>query len=123
MKNNNLRLTDDEFASFAKKYPNVKRGDVEELLAHKMLTDMAYRSQRSEIDFLKNIALGAMGTDKEMSFSDIEAGMLKASLSDGRQALKEILEATPVEAPMCDDGTKMRDQGVKKKLHDNPGAD
>ena len=115
MTNNRCYLTDDEFASFAEKYPNVKRSDIEELVSQKMLADMAYRAQRSEVEFLKNKALGAMGTDKEMNFSDIESGMLKASLSDGRQALKEILEKTPVEAPSCSNDAKMKNQGRKKK--------
>jgi hypothetical protein len=122
MANNEYRLTDEEFASFAKKYPSVKRSDIEELVAQKMFTDMAYRTQRSEIEFLKNKALETMGTNQEMSFSDIESGMLKASLSDGRQALKEILEKVPVETPSCNDGTKMKNQGRKKKHHDNTGT-
>jgi hypothetical protein len=41
--------------------------------------------------------------------------MLRASLSDGRQALKEIIEKTPVEAPLCSDGVKMKNQGREKK--------
>ena len=115
MANNGYRLTDEEFASFAEKYPNVKRSDIEDLFTQKMLEDKAYRAQRSEIEFLKNTALGKMGTDQEMSFSDIESGMLRASLADGRQALKEIMEKTPVEAPACADGAKMRNRGRKKK--------
>ena len=114
MGNNDFRLTEEEFANFAEKYPNVKRSDVEELVVRKLFTEKAYRAQRSEIEYLKNKALGAMGTDQEMDFSDIESGMLKASLTDGRQALKEIMEKTPVEAPLCSDGTKMKDQGRKK---------
>jgi len=114
MRNNDFRLTKKEFANFSKKYPNVKQSDVEELFVRKLLTDKAYQAQQSEIEFLKNKALGAMGTDQEMDFSDIESGMLKASLTDGRQALKEIMERTPVEAPLCSDGTKMKDQGIKK---------
>jgi len=115
MANDIYRITDKEFACFAEKYPNVKRSDVEELFAQKMLTDIALRAQRSEIEFLKSKALGAMGTDREMNFSDIESGMLRASLSDGRQALKEIMEKTPVEAPSCSDGAKMKNQGREKK--------
>jgi hypothetical protein len=122
MANNEYRLTDEEFASFAEKYPSVKRSDIEKLFAQKMLTDIAYRTQRSEIKFLKNKALEAMGTDREMNFSDIESGMLKASLSDGCQALKEIMEKTPVEAPSCNDGAKMENQGRKKKHYDNSGT-
>jgi len=121
MAKNEYSMTDEAFASFAKKYPNVKRSDVEELLAREMLTATAHRVQRSEIEFLKNKALEAMGTEKEMKFSDIESGMLRASLSDGRQALKEIIEKTPVEVPSCSDGTKMRDKGRKKKLNDDAG--
>jgi hypothetical protein len=114
MGNNDFRLTEEEFATFAEKYPNVKRRDVEELIDRKLLTDKAYRAQRSEIENLKAKALGAMGTNQELDFSDIESGMLKASLTDGRQALKEIMEKTPVEAPLCSDGTKMKNQGSKK---------
>jgi hypothetical protein len=118
-------MTDEEFAVFAVKHPNVKRSelsDVEDLVAQKILADMAYQAQRSEIENLKNKALGAMGADREMSFSDIESGMLEASLSDGRQALKEILEGTPVDAPTCSDGSKMKDQGRKKKRNVNAGS-
>jgi len=41
--------------------------------------------------------------------------MLDASLLDGCQALKEIIEKIPVEVPLCNDGTKMKNQGIKKK--------
>ena len=118
MKKSVYRMSDEEFAAFAEKHPNVSRNDVheiEELLTQKMYTDMALRAQQSEIERLKSKALGAMGTDNEMKFSDIESGMLKASLSDGRQALKEIVEKTPVEVPSCSDGTKMKNQGCQKK--------
>ena len=64
----------------------------------------------------------AMGTDQEMRFSDIESGMLRASLADGRQALKDIIEGIPIEVPSCDDGTMMKNQGRKKKHHDSTGA-
>jgi len=115
MANSGYRMSDEGFAALAKKYPDLKRSDIESVVSEDLLKDMAFHARRSEIDFLKNKALGAMGTDREMSFSEIEAGMLKASLSDGRQALKEILEKTPVETPLCDDGTKMNDRGRKKK--------
>jgi len=111
-------MSDEEFAAFAKKNPNVTRSaidEIEELQMQKVYADMGFRTQLSEIDHLKNKALGAMGTDSEMRFSDIESGMLRASLSDGRQALKEIMEKTPVEAPLRDDGTKMKNQGREKK--------
>jgi len=118
MGNNIYRMTDDEYAIFARKYPMVTRSDmnkVEELLTQKMYADMASHAQTSEIELLKSKALGAMGTEQEMNFSDIESGMLRASLSDGRQALKEIMERTPVEAPSCGDSTKMSNQGREKK--------
>ena len=115
MVENEYSMTDEAFAAFAEKYPNVKRSDVEELVAKEILSDKAYRAQRSEIEFLKRKALDAMGTDREMKFSDIESGMLRASLSDGRQALKEIVEKTPVETPTCNDGTPMKNAGLKKK--------
>jgi hypothetical protein len=108
-------MTDETFASFAEKYPNVKRSDVEDLFAHELFKTMANRLQCSEIESLKSKALGMMGTDQEMSFSDIERRMLQASLSDGRQALEEIIEKIPVEAPLRSDGTKMKNQGRKKK--------
>jgi len=108
-------MTDEMFASFAEKYPNVKRSDVEDLFAQELFKIRANQLQCSEIDSLKNKALGVMGTDQEMSFSEIERRMLQASLSDGRQALKEIIEKIPVEAPVCSDGTKMKNQGRKKK--------
>jgi hypothetical protein len=115
-------LSDEEFASFSKKYPSVERSDIEELVTKKMIEAMGLRAQKSEIENLRNKALGAMGTDQEMRFSDIESGMLRASLSDGRQALKEIMENIPVETPPCEDGTRMRDQGRKKKRNDGTGA-
>ena len=125
MGNNIYRMTDEEFAEYAKKHPNVTRSDIreiEELLTQKVCADMAMCARMSEIELLKNKALGAMGTEQEMKFSDIESGMLRASLSDGRQALKEIMEKTPVEAPLCDDDTKMKNQGRKKKHNDGSGG-
>ena len=119
MTTKDYRLTDDEFASFSKKYPNVSRSDIEDLFTKKILAEKALQAQLSEIQLLKIKALSAMGTDSEMSFSDIEAGMLKASLSDGRGALKEIMEKTPVEAPLRNDGKKMENRGRKKKHNDN----
>jgi len=119
------RMTDEEFAKFSRTHPNVKQSDIsdiEEFFAQKMLVDTALRAQGTEIEFLKETALGAMGTDREIKFSDIESGMLRASLSDGRQALKEIMESIPVETPSCNDGTKMKDQGRKKKRNDSAGA-
>jgi F0F1-type ATP synthase alpha subunit len=116
-------MTDEEFAEFAKRLPNLTRSfinEIEDILTQKVYADMAIRIQLSEIEQLKNKALNSMGTDSEMKFSDIEAGMLKASLSDGRQALKEIMEKTPVEAPSCSDGTEMKNQGCKKKHNDDP---
>ena len=121
MGNNVYRMTDEEYAIFARKYPMVTRSDmnkIEELLTQKMYTDMATHARMSEIELLRNKALGSMGTEQEMRFSDIESGMLRASLSDGRQALKEIMERTPVEAPLSNDGTKMKNQGRKKNNHD-----
>ena len=107
-------ISDEVYATFAKKYPNVKRSDVEDLLSQEILTAKAKQATNSEIEFLRNKAIGAMGTEREMKFSDIESEMLRASLSDGRQALKEIIEKIPVEAPLCSDGTKMENQGAKK---------
>ena len=118
MKKNAYRMSDEEFASFARKHPNITRSDIneiEELMTQKMYADIALHARLSEIELLKDKALGAMGTDHEMKFSDIESGMLKASLSDGRQALKEIMEKTPVETPRCSDGTPMKNAGRKKK--------
>ena len=118
MKKNVYRMDDEEFAAFAEKYPNISRNDInelEELLTQKMYADMALSTRLSEIELLKSKALGAMGTDNEMRFSAIESGMLRASLSDGRHALKEIMEKTPVEVPACSDGTKMKNQGREKK--------
>ena len=118
MKKNVYRMNDEEFAAFSRKYPTVTRdgiNEIEELLTQKMRADMALRTRISEIELLRDKAPGAMGTESEMSFSDIESGMLSASLSDGRQALKEIMEKTPVEAPSCSDGTKMKNQTREKK--------
>ena len=118
MRKDVYRLSDEEYAEFSKKYPDVMRNainEIEELLTQKVQADMAMRTRNSEIEHLKNKALGAMGTEQEMKFSDIESGMLRASLSDGRQALKEIIEKTPVEAPSNSDGEKMRNQGREKK--------
>ena len=124
-RNNIYRMTDEEIAEYTREHPNVTRGDInkiEERLIQKVYADMASRAQQSEIEQLRNKALGAMGTEREMRFSDIETGMLKASLSDGRQALKEIMEKTPVEVPLCNDGTKMKNQGRKKKHNDGSGG-
>lgn len=118
----NYHVTDEAFALFAEKYPNVRRSDVEALLTQEMLVGLARRAQQSEVEALKNQALNTMGTGQEMAFADLESRMLKASLSDGRHALKEIMEKTPTVAPLCSDGTKMKDQGRKKKHHDNTGA-
>jgi hypothetical protein len=112
------RMTDEQFAQYAARHPNVTRSDIseiEDLLSQNIFADIALSARLSEIELLKKKALGAMGTEDEMNFSDIEMGMLSASLSDGRQALKEIMEKTPVEAPSCSDGTKMRNQGREKK--------
>ena len=109
------RMTDDEFAAFSKKYPNVQRSDVEDIVSAKVFAAMVRRTRQSEVEALRSKAMDAMGTDHEMSFSDVESGMFKASLADGRQALKDIMEKTPIEVPLCADGTKMKDQGRKKK--------
>jgi hypothetical protein len=125
MTNRHYRMTDDEFTSFAKKHPNVSRSDVsalEDILNRKILADMALGAQKSEIESLKSKAIGTMGTNHEMKFSDIESGMLRASLSDGRQALKEIIDQIPTVTPTCHDGTKMKNQGRKKKRNDNSGS-
>jgi hypothetical protein len=108
-------MTDEAFASFEEKYPNVKRSDVEAIFAQGLFKSTINQLQHSEIENLKNKALGVMGTDQEMNFSDIEKRMLEASLSDGRQALKEIMEKIPIEVPLRSDGKKMKNQGRKKK--------
>ena len=112
------RISDEEYSVLVSNYPNTTRSEVNEiaeLLAEKMYADIALCARTSEIEQLKNKALCAMGTDSEMSFSDVEMGMLRASLSDGRQALKEIMEKTPVEVPLCSDSTQMKNQGREKK--------
>ena len=121
MAKNKYRISDKTFATFAKKYPDVKRSDVEEMISQEIFAATAERYQKSEIEILKNKAIGTMGTSQEMRFSDIESGMLKASLADGRQALTEIIGKIPVETPKCSDGTKMENQGSKKKHHDDAG--
>jgi hypothetical protein len=126
MANKDYHITADEFASFANKHPNVSRSDINELeriLKRKILADMALDSRQSEIESLRGKAIGAMGTDREMRFSDIESEMLRASLADGRHALKEIIEQMPTETPTCQDGSKMRDRGRKKKRDDSLGHD
>ena len=125
MKKRKYLMSDEEFAALSQKYPNLTQSDVSEiveLLAEKVYADMALHAQQSEIEQLKSKALGAMGTDGEMRFSDIELGMLRASLSDGRQALKEIMESAPVETPSGSDGIKMENQGRKKKHNDGSGG-
>jgi hypothetical protein len=122
MRDKHYTLSDEEFAAFYKKYPQIERRDLEELVTKKTLEAMGLQAQRSEIEAIRGMALDRMGTAQEMEFTDIESRMLQASLSDGCRALKEILENTPVEAPLCEDGTKMKDQGRKKKHHDNAGA-
>jgi len=115
MAKNRYHMSDETFATFAQKYPNVKRNDIEDIFFQGMFAAAAEVSQRSEIEILKKKAIESMGTGQEMRFSDIESGMLRASLSDGREALNEIISKIPVEAPKCSDGTKMKNQGNKKK--------
>jgi hypothetical protein len=115
-------MSDEAYNAFVQKYPSMKREDVEEIVSTDMLKAAAIGIQHSEIEFLRRKALDAMGTDHEMKFSDIESGMLRASLTDGRQALKEIMEKMPVETPACSDGKKMKNQGRKKNNNDDTGG-
>ena len=67
------------------------------------------------MDHFKKLAISSLGTDNEIKFDDAERGFLKAALADGKAGFKEFIESIPVEAPICDDGTKMRDCGIEKK--------
>jgi len=94
------------------KYPDV---DIQAKIASRLPGFDVQNLYRSEIEKLKASALSSMGTPEEMSFNDIELGMLQAALSDGRGALKDIIEAIPVDVPVPAEGTTVRNRGKGKK--------
>ena len=89
--------------------------DVELIILNKLLKKRGEEIRRSEIDNFKRHAISTLGTDHEIAFNDAERGFLEASLADGRAGLKEFIESIPVEAPVCEDGTKMKNNGIQKK--------
>jgi hypothetical protein len=110
-------LNESELLALAEKYPGIDRNAIDEIeiiLSQKSCSEKAEQARISEVEVLRKKALELMGTSGEMKFSDIESGMLRASLSDGRQALKDILETMPVKVPVSSDGTKAKNMGRKK---------
>jgi len=98
--------------SMSKIYPGC---DIELLIINKLMKKHAASIRQSEVDYFKKIAISSLGTNHEISFDDAERGFLRASLIDGKQGFKEFIESIPVEAPICDDGSKMNNRGSEKK--------
>jgi len=99
-------------ASLSEKYPGY---DIELLVTRNLLEKQGASIRQSEVDHFKKLAISSLGTDNEIKFDDAERGFLQAALADGRTGFKEFIESIPVEAPICDDGTKMDNRGIEKK--------
>ena len=89
--------------------------DVELMIIQRLLKKRGADIQKSEVDSFKQKAISSLGTDHEIRFNDAERGFLQAALADGRSGFKEFIESIPVDTPMCEDGTKMADNGIQKK--------
>ena len=89
--------------------------DVELIIISRLLKKRGEEIRHSEIDNFKRHAISTLGTDHEIAFNDAERGFLQASLADGRAGFKEFIESIHVEAPECEDGTKMTNCGIQKK--------
>ena len=89
--------------------------DVELMIISRLLKKRGTEIRHSEIDNFKQHAISTLGTDHEIAFNDAERGFLNAALADGRTGFKEFIESMPVEAPVCEDGTKMSNNGTQKK--------
>ena len=99
-------------SSLSEKYPEY---NIEMLVAQKLMDKLGAGIRQSEVDYFKELAISSLGTDNEIKFDDAERGFLKAALADGRTGFKAFIESIPVEAPVCDDGTKMVNRGIEKK--------
>jgi len=89
--------------------------DVELMIIERLLKKRGAEIRRSEVDNFKRHAISTLGTDNEIDFNDAERGFLQAALSDGKNGFKEFIENIPVDAPVCEDGTKMENSGIQKK--------
>lgn len=89
--------------------------DIELMIFESMLKKRGAEIRRSEIDKFKEQAISTLGTEHEIAFNDAEKGFLQAALTDGRAGFKEFIESIPVDAPLCEDGTKMVNKGNQKK--------
>ena len=89
--------------------------DVELMIIQRLLKKRGAEIRKSEVDSFKQKAISSLGTDQEIGFNDAERGFLQAALADGRTGFKEFIESIPVETPICDDGTKMVNNGIQKK--------
>jgi len=90
-------------------------GDAELMIMQRLLKKRGEEIRRSEVDNFKQQAISTLGTDHEIDFNEAERGFLQAALADGRSGFKEFIESIPVEAPLCEDGTRMVDCGIQKK--------
>ena len=98
--------------SLSEKFPD---DDIELLVTQNLMKKRGASIRQSEVDYFKEFAISSLGTENEIKFDDAERGFLKAALADGKTGFKEFMESIPVEAPMCDDGTKMVNRGIEKK--------
>jgi hypothetical protein len=98
--------------SLSEKYPGQ---DIGLIIARNLTQERGVRIRQSEVDHFKKLAISSLGTDNEIKFDDAERGFLAAALADGNAGFKEFIESIPVEAPLCDDGTKMLNRGYEKK--------
>jgi len=89
--------------------------DIELLIMNNLMKKHAESIRQSEVDYFKKRAISSLGTDHEIPFDDAERGFLRAALIDGKQGFKEFIESITVEAPICDDGSKMSNRGSEKK--------
>jgi hypothetical protein len=89
--------------------------DVELMIIERLLKKRGAEIRKSEVDNFKQHAISTLGTDHEIAFNDAERGFLQAALADGRTGFKEFIESIPVDRPICEDGTKMSNNGIQKK--------
>ena len=103
---------DKQVEALAASYPGE---DVELKIIARLTKKRREEIRRSEVESFKQYAISTLGTEHEIAFNDAERGFLQASLADGRSGFKEFIESIPVDAPTCEDGTKMTNEGIKKK--------
>jgi len=89
--------------------------NVELMIINRLLNKRGSEIRNTEVDNFKKQAIATLGTDHEIAFNDAEKGFLQAALADGRAGFKEFIESIPVETPVCEDGTKMKNCGIQKK--------